>query len=113
MKKVISFFAGLLLFSHISIAAEGGWMSGAKPISEIIVEGNDNGQALIVLGDGGVADEYIPSGCKGSPYNIVVLHTDKGKGMYSLLLSAYLASKPVRFAVGCSGSRPLITNVRF
>lgn len=96
-------------------ASPGAWMPEAKNIVEIIVEGGDDGKALIVI-DGNVPSDYVPSECNtggNRAYNTVHLDTDKGKGMYALALAAYMSGKPIKLAVTCSGTRPLITHVRF
>lgn len=114
-KRIIfSFFLSVLILPAASLANPGAWMPAAKKISGIIVEGADNGVALVLI-EGGVPPEYIPSECRSggnASYNTIPLNTDKGKGMYSLALGAYFAQKPVLLAVQCAGARPLITHLQ-
>lgn len=114
-KRIIfSFFLSVLILPAASLANPGAWMLAAKKISGIIVEGTDNGVALVLI-EGGVPPEYIPSECRSggnASYNTIPLNTDKGKGMYSLALGAYFAQKPVLLAVQCAGVRPLITHLQ-
>jgi hypothetical protein len=110
--KNFSIAIGLLLSltcSGASLASPGSWTPTGQLISGIIVEGNDDGNALVLI-DGGVPASHIPSSCV-SPYNTIPLNTDKGRAMYSLALAAQLAGKKVKLALACSGSRPLITHI--
>lgn len=103
-----------LCATSFASANPGAWMPAAKKISSIIVEGNDNGLALIII-EGGVPSEYIPAECRAggdSAYNTAYLNTSKGRGIYSMALAAYIAGKPVRLALSCAGNRPLITHIQ-
>lgn len=105
----------LMSFSHVVFSASnsGEWMTTGKSISEIIIEGA-NRAAVVVLADGGVPSNFLPDGCNSSPYNVVALDSGSGKEIYSLLLAAHLAGKSVRLVLsGCTGSRPVISHVRF
>jgi hypothetical protein len=116
MKLYKSLIGVLLFVSTMTVHSNpGAWMPEAKKIVEIIVEGGDEGRALIVI-EGNVPSDYVPEGCKvgdDRAYNTVYLNTDKGKSIYSLALTAYMSGKPVKLAVGCIGARPLITHIRF
>lgn len=116
MRFVKIYLGVVLLGLTFSVTANpGSWMPTAKKISEIIVEGGDGGQAAIVI-EGGVPATHLPEECRdggNGTYNTIYLNTDKGKSIYSLALAAYLAGKPVKLALACTGSRPLITHVRF
>ena len=109
MLKNILFFVGVSLVAQVS-AAPGGWTPTPQKISGIVIEGSEtNGTALILI-DGGVPADYIPSECN-SPYNTADLTTEKGRGILSVALSARLADKPVKLALTCRGSRPFITHI--
>ncbi|USD95801.1 hypothetical protein CTT30_06765 [Vibrio coralliilyticus] len=112
--KVLPLILFVLVFTSVSTSANpGSWMPTAKKISSIIVEGDENGRALIII-EGGVPSEFIPSECRtgsDSTYNTVFLNTHKGRGIYSMALTAYSAGKPVKLALSCTGSRPLITHI--
>jgi len=113
LPKIIVLIA--ITFSFSVYANPGSWMPESKKISEIIVEGGDSGVALILI-EGGVPPAYIPPECSSGgngTYNTIYLNTDKGKGMYSLALAAYMGGKPVKLALSCIGGRPLITHIRF
>lgn len=115
-RKFFVFVASVLALAAPSVlfASPGTWTPVPKKISGIIVEGTDNGVALVLI-EGGVPPEYIPSECRSggnASYNTIPLNTDKGKGMYSLALGAYFAQKPVLLAVQCAGARPLITHLQ-
>ena len=115
--KLYKTLVGIILFGAAFAAnsSPGAWMPEAKQIIEIIVEGNDDGRALIVI-DGNVPSGYVPPECNtggNRAYNTVHLNTDKGKAIYSLALSAYMGGKPIKLAVTCTGTRPLITHIKF
>jgi hypothetical protein len=116
MKFYKALVAAFLFCAALNVHANpGAWMPEAKAIIEIHVEGSDDGKALIVI-DGNVPADYVPSGCNSGgnrAFNVVHLNTDKGKGIYSLALTAYMGGKPVNMAVTCEGTRPLITNIKF
>jgi hypothetical protein len=85
-----------------------------KPITRIIIEGDDNGRALIIL-DGGAPIEYILVSCRSEGeryYNTLFLNTDNGRGMYALAFAAFTSGKKIKLALSCSGSRPLITHIQ-
>lgn len=88
-----------------------GWMPTAKTIKEIIIEGSEtSGTALIVI-EGGVPADNIPSECN-SAYNTVDLTTEKGRAILSIALAARISDKPVRLALTtCKGTRPLISHI--
>lgn len=110
MKKIL-FVLCVFGVSFQSYSAPGGWAPTYQNISEIIIEGNElDGKAFIVI-EGGVPSDYIPPECN-SPYNTVNLTSEKGRGILSLALAAYMGGKPVRVALSCAGSRPLVTNIR-
>ena len=114
MKFSIVLSTIFLFFSSNVFSNPGSWMPVAKNISSIIVEGDDNGSALIII-KGGVPAEYIPADCSvggNGKYNTAPLNTDKGRGIYSMALAAYMAGKPVKLALSCIGARPLITNIQ-
>ena len=103
----------LIFFTTFVSANAGGWMPLSKKIQSIVVEGDDNGQALILI-EGGVPSEYIPSACRNgtnSTYNTVFLNTDKGRGVYSMALTALSTGRKVKLALSCIGNRPLITHI--
>ena len=104
----------ILIFLFVSMQAysvPGGWMPTKQKIAEIIVEGNElDGKALIII-EGGVPSDFIPSECN-SPYNTVNLTSEKGRAILSIALAAYMSGKPVALALSCIGPRPLITNIR-
>jgi hypothetical protein len=115
-KKVFFCSVGVLALAMPSVlfANPGTWTPVPKKISGIIVEGTDSGNALVLI-EGGVPPEYIPSECRSggnAAYNTIPLNTDKGRGMYSLALAAYFAQKPILLAVQCAGTRPLITHMQ-
>lgn len=113
IKRVL--FIASLSCSVPALSVPGDWMPSPKKIASIVVEGGDSGNALIVI-EGGVPADFIPPGCSAGgdgTYNTIPLHTDKGKAVYSLALAAYLAGKPVRLALTCVGTRPLITHISF
>ncbi len=93
------------------MAAPGDWMPDARKIAQVVVEGPDTGGALIII-EGGVQQDFIPPACN-SPYNTIYLNNDKGRAVYSMALSAYLAGKPVKLALSCTGGRPLVTHISF
>ena len=103
-----------LAFISVSVSANPGhWMPTAKKVSSIVVEGDENGRALILI-EGGVPSEYIPQECRSGAngtYNTVFLNTHKGRGIYSMALTAYTSGKPVKLALSCTGNRPLITHI--
>ncbi len=107
----VNFMVFLCATAAPAIAVPGDWMPEARKIAQLIVEGNDMGSALIVI-EGGVHQDFIPPACN-SQYNTVYLNTDKGKAIYSTALSAYLAGKPVKLALSCTGGRPLVTHILF
>jgi hypothetical protein len=112
MSVLRSFFVLVIAVVAVPVmAVPGDWMPEAKKIAQIVVEGADTGGALIVI-EGGVQPESIPPACN-SQYNTIYLNTDKGKAVYSMALSAYLAGKPVKLALSCTGGRPLITHILF
>lgn len=84
-------------------------MPQARMIENIIVEGDAGGTALLVI-SGGVPEDFIPPACNAI-YNTQDLSTSKGRGQLALALSAYMAGKPVRLALSCIGSRPLVTHI--
>jgi hypothetical protein len=110
-------FLKILLIASLastSLANPGSWMPEPQLITSIIVEGDDNGSALIIL-DGGVPIEYIPVDCRSEGeryYNTLFLNTDKGLGIYALALAAFTSGKKIKLALSCSGSRPLITHMQ-
>jgi len=110
-------FLKLLLIASLastSLANPGSWMPEPQLITSIIVEGDDNGRALIML-DGGAPIEYIPISCRSAGeryYNTLFLNTDKGRGMYALALAAFSSGRKIKLALSCSGSRPLITHMQ-
>jgi len=53
----------IVSLASTSLASPGSWMPDPKLITSIIVEGDDNGSALIIL-DGGAPIEYIPVSCR-------------------------------------------------
>ena len=113
MKKSLILIMWFVFYAEGALANPGAWIPHFKSISSIFIEGDDNGRALIQL-EGGIPPEYIPEGCRDgadSTYNTVFLNTEKGKAIYSMALSAYLAGKSVKIAVSCTGSRPLITHI--
>lgn len=114
LKKLIKLaFLSALVIPNFVHANPGSWMPTAKSISSIIIEGNDDGKALILIEEG-VPSEYIPSECRNggnSIYNTIPLNTDKGRGMYSLALAAYASGKKIKLALSCAGNRPLITHI--
>lgn len=114
MNKLFNLFMLFSIsFTTISYAAPGSWMPTGKNISGIIVEGDDNGRALVLI-EGGVPSSHIPSSCNqggNSVYNTIPLNTEKGKGMYSMALAAFASGKKVKLALTCSGNRPLITHI--
>ena len=72
----------LLLIPLISVANPGAWMPEAKNIDSIIIEGDDNGRALLVI-EGGVPSSYIPEACRvgaNSRFN-TIFNTPKGKAL--------------------------------
>jgi hypothetical protein len=86
-------------------------MPTKQKIAEIIVGGNESdGKALIII-EGSVPPDFIPSECN-SPYNTVNLTSEKGRAILSIALAAYMSGKPVALALSCIGARPLITNIR-
>jgi len=92
------------------LSAPGAWMPTAKKISGIVIEGSDiSGTALIII-EGGVQPDYIPTECN-SKYNTVDLTTEKGRGILSMALSARMSDKPVKLALACKGNRPFITHI--
>jgi hypothetical protein len=104
------FLVLIALLSFQALSNGGSWMPTAKKISGIVVEGGEtNGTALIII-DGGVPDDFIPSECK-SPYNTIDLTTEKGRGILSVALSARMSDKPVKLALTCKGNRPFITHI--
>ncbi|HEY6528113.1 MAG TPA: hypothetical protein VIZ65_05425 [Cellvibrionaceae bacterium] len=116
MKVLKQIIFGLSISCAVpALSAPGEWMPAPKKIASIIVEGSDSGSATILI-EGGVPTDYIPSGCNtggDNIYNTIPLNTDKGKAVYSLALAAYLAGKPVKLALMCVGTRPLITHITF
>jgi hypothetical protein len=92
-----------------SLAAPGAWMPQARMIESIVVEGDAGGTALLII-SGGVPEDFIPPACN-SIYNTLDLSTSKGRGQLAVALSAYMAGKPVRLALSCIGSRPLVTHI--
>ena len=114
IKKVINASTLFSLFLTAFVHANpGSWMPTEKSISSIIVEGDDNGRAIVLI-EGGVPSDYIPSECRSGSngtYNTIPLHTDKGRGMYSLALAAHASGKKVKLALSCTGNRPLITHI--
>lgn len=113
--KILKTVCSLILFMPFLVVADpGNWMPISKKISSIMVEGDDNGKALIILEDGGVPTNYIPAECRNgsnATYNTILLNTDKGKAMFALALSAHASGKSLKLAVTCIGIRPLITNM--
>jgi hypothetical protein len=95
--------------SGFAFSSPGSWTPTGQLISGIIVEGNQDGSALVLI-DGGVPTSHIPTSCV-SPYNTIPLNTDKGRAMYSLSLAAQMSGKKVKLVLTCSGSRPLITHI--
>ncbi len=95
-----------ILLSFYSVASPGSW-APSNNISSIIIE---NGIALIIM-ENGVPSNYIPPECN-QPYNQADLSTEHGKAVYSLALSAKMASKKVSLALNCKGSRPNIKLIR-
>jgi hypothetical protein len=99
------------LVPMLSFGSPGSWTPSSQKILEIIVEGAEtDGRALVVI-EGGVPSSHIPSACN-SPYNTIVLNSDKGRAMYSMALAAYMSGKTVKLALACTGNRPLITHIR-
>lgn len=93
-------------------ANPGSWIPEKRKILEVIVEGGEGGEAIIYF-EGGLPAAYIPSSCSASPNNTVYLNNDRGRSIYSLVLAAYLAGKPVTIALSCNGSIPVINHIRF
>jgi hypothetical protein len=100
---------GFLCLPLNSLAVPGAWMPQARMIESIVVEGDAGGTALLII-SGGVPEDFIPPACN-SGYNTLDLSTSKGRGQLALALSAYMAGKPVRLALSCIGSRPLVTHI--
>ena len=109
--KMYKLVLALLIIPFSLQVVSEGWTPTYQKISGIIIEGaEDSGTALIII-DGGVPAANIPNNCN-SIYNTVSLKTEKGRGVLSVALSAKMADKPVRLALGaCSGTRPLITHI--
>jgi hypothetical protein len=105
--------APFLSFSANVLAVPGHWMPTAKNIASIIVEGDDQGQALILI-EGGVPSDFIPAACSAGfngSLNTLMLGTEKGRAMYAMALTAYTSGKKVKLALDCLGSRPLVTHI--
>lgn len=100
---------GFLCLPVNSMAAPGAWMPQARMIENIIVEGDAGGTALLII-SGGVPEDFIPPACN-SIYNTLDLSTSKGRGQLAVALSAYMAGRPVKLALSCIGSRPLVTHI--
>ena len=113
MKKVL-FSLLLSTVTCLSFASPGSWMTTGKTIKNIIVDDVAEGIVLVTL-EGDVPSEFIPEACRdgsASIYNTIELSTEKGQAMYSMALAAYMAGKPVKLALSCIGTRPLITHMQ-
>ncbi len=106
----------LLPFTLQSFAG-GGWTTD-KHISGILIEGTKtNGVALITL-EGGVPADKLPDSSCTSPYNMVSLQSEMGRGILSVALAADMAGRKVRIALGydedsglCPSTRPVIKHI--
>ena len=108
-RSPVPLLLGFLCLPINSMAVPGAWMPQARMIENIIVEGDAGGTALVVI-SGGVPEDFIPPACN-SIYNTLDLSTSKGRGQLAVALSAYMAGRPVKLALACIGSRPLVTHI--
>lgn len=111
MKKLKILLFGCILISTQVFSSQGGWMPIAKNIESIVVEGGSTGSSALIVIEGGVPADFIPTNCS-SEYNTVDLTTDHGKSVLSIALAAKMAGKPIKLALACAGSRPFITHIR-
>lgn len=109
VRSPVSLLLALLWLPLNSMAVPGAWMPEARMIANVIVEGDAGGTALLVI-SGGVPADFIPPACN-SIYNTLDLSTSKGRGQFVVALSAYMAGRPVKLALSCIGSRPLVTHI--
>lgn len=105
---IMPLFLASLFSSFATEASPGEWIPQSKKISGIIIEG----ETALILIEGDVPQDYIPSQCN-STLNTVDLNTIRGHAILSIALSARAMDASVRLVLGsCFGSRPLVTYIQ-
>ncbi len=105
----------LLLVVILIIPLSG--IAGTSPhvkISEIIAEGNENGSAFIVVFETAIGVGASEGTCAGR-YHYLNASTEKGKLMFSMLLTAKSQNKTVRAILTQAGSanRCIVSGLRY
>lgn len=107
-KKIFSL--SLILISTCSHSSPGSFTPFAK-LSSVIIEGSDEAPVATIRFEGGIDSSYKNEACQ-SEHITVDISSEKGKSMYSMILSARMAGKEIRVTLPfCSGNRPLVNSV--
>jgi hypothetical protein len=99
---------GLLTISNVALSA--GWQESQR-ITEYFIDGADSGERLYV----GFEQAPNPDSCGGKAEFVRVNgHTEKGKYLFSIILSAHAAKQAVRPKLeGCDAQgHPILTGLR-
>ncbi len=108
MKKI--FLVTAILFS---LPAFGAWTSGVQ-VSEIIAEGNEGGSSLVIVFSTSVSSGDTGATCTGR-YHYLDASTEKGKLIFSMLLTAKASESNVKVSLsqGGSASRCTISGLKY
>lgn len=92
MKKLI--FTFLIMISSEAFA---GWSTAVK-VTEIIAEGSEDASGFVVVFSAPIGSDVAGETCSGT-YHYLNASTEKGKLMFSLLLTAKTSDTGVRVAL--------------
>lgn len=102
----------LIIIVFIALPTHADWTAGTN-IKEIIAEGADDASAFVVVVSNSISSDSSGATCSGT-YHYLNASTEKGKLMFSILLTAKTTNTPVRFILDQGGntSRCKIVGVR-
>jgi hypothetical protein len=102
-----------LIMSLLAGPVYAGWTPSVK-INEIIAEGNEEASSFLVVLSSSMGSDSEGATCEGT-YHYLNASTEKGKMMFSMLLSAKVTGSSVRFVLSQAGSsqRCQIYGVRY
>lgn len=108
----IAYFAFIIFYGVLSAtqAYAGGWDSALVKVTRIVIEAEDDGRRVYVQFSN---NSWNPDNCPSPGWIRIFGDTQKGKNLYSLVLSAYLSGKDVtRGQNGCDDwGRPVLYGV--
>ena len=108
MKKCL-----FLLLSILGTPALAAWSTNIN-ISEIIAEGTDENSSFVIVLSSPLGSDDANSTCEGT-YHYLNTNSEKGKMMFTMLMSAKETQMPVRIKLsqGGSATRCQITSLRY